>query len=141
MQLRRAAHPYTVWEDYLAGMYNTSPTPDLHIDLARALLGSPADLYLAMQAAVSAWPVAAEHRLTAVDTNRRAWLGAAACWHVGCCPEHTTRSAWWQLPATAQQDANRQADAVIVEWETNRTGTFPLFTLTRGASVQGGDRA
>lgn len=128
--MRRCPHPYHRWEDYQAGMYDTSLTPDVHIDLARGLLGGdPGTLNAAMNSAVAAWPVAAEHRLTAHDTNRRAWLGAAACWMVGQCPEHTTRSGWWQLTGRQQATANREADDVISRWETDRSGIVPLFTV------------
>lgn len=141
--LRRTPHPYPLWEDYQAGMYAASPTPDLHIALARDLLGSPDTLGAAMRSAVARWPVAAEHRLTALDANRQAWLGAAACWMVGQCPEHATRSGWWQLTATQQVAANRQADTVINEWEADRTGIMPLFTMPRQALARssGGSRA
>lgn len=138
MTLSRAPHPYHEWEDYRAGMYGTSPTPDLHTNLARDLLADPPTLGAAMRSATTRWPVAAEHRLTAVDENRRAWLGAAACWMVGNCPEHATRAGWWQLTNRQQVAANGQADDVIAEWEAHRTGVTPLFTLPWTALI--GDR-
>lgn len=128
--IRRAAHPYTEWEDYQAGMYGASPTPELHTDLATALLTTPADLEIAMRAACFAWPVATEHHLTNAEENRRAWLGAAACWWAGRCPEHTTRIAWWRLPRNAHRPANLAAERVIRWWEIERTGEYPLFVLT-----------
>lgn len=131
----RRPHPYHVWEDYLAGMYDQSPTPALHIAMARTLLGAPADLGVAMRAVTARWPVASEHRLTASDINRQAWLGAAACFIVGHCPEHTTRSGWWQLTPRQQRAANGQADQVIGEWEAAYNGIMPLFHTNPGGRV------
>jgi hypothetical protein len=128
--LCRRPHPYHVWEDYRAGMYDQSPTPDLHTALACDLLGGdPGILNAAMSSAVVAWPLATEHRLTASDTNRRAWLGAAACWMVGQCPEHATRAGWWRLTGRQRARANREANDVIGRWETDRSGVVPLFVV------------
>lgn len=123
----RIYHPYHEWEDYRAGMYGTSEYPIIHEALSRALLAAPASLLQAMRCAATAWLRAAEHRLTAVGENRRAWLGAAACCHRYGAPEHATRAAWWTLNEAQKAAANVAADVVIAEWENLRSGVGTLF--------------
>lgn len=120
--MHRVCHPYDQWEDYEAGMFDASPTPKLHTDLAYALLADPPSLLASMSGAVTAWPRAAEHNLTNIGSNRRAWLGAAGCFLACRSPEHTTRDAWWQLTIAQQREANAAADRVIAEWEVMRSG-------------------
>lgn len=125
--MRRVYHPYQSWEDFQAGMFHPSSQPDQHRELARALLSAPDVLLPAMRVVVTAWPVAAEHNLTALDTNRRAWLGAAVCCHRHGAPENATREAWWSLSLGQQGEANAVAEVVIAEWERNYSGTDALF--------------
>lgn len=125
--MRRVYHPYHTWEDFRVGMFNPSDRAEEHRDCARALLADPAGFLAAMRAMVAEWPVAAEHNLTALDTNRRAWLGAAACCHHCGSREHTTREAWWSLTSTQQDAANAAAEDLIAEWERAYSGADALF--------------
>lgn len=123
----RRAHPYTAWEDYQAGMFGQSDRCAEETALAGELLGDPEEFRRAAREMVGSWPIAAEHNLSALDTNRRAWIGAAACFWLHGCREHTVRSAWWVLPRFDQWRANRVADQVIVEWEEARADAQTLF--------------
>ena len=71
-----------------------------------------------MQRVIYEWPISAEHNLTDLMINRKAWVGhAAACLAIQC-PEHVTREAWGHLSAQQRIDANKQADLAILRWET-----------------------
>ena len=115
--MRRVYHPYHVWEDYRAGMYNLSDRIEEHRALSRELLADPVELLKGMRDAIEAWPLAAEHNLTGLGLNRRAWLGAVACCYVHGAREHTVRDAWWSLTEAQKAAANGVADRVIEEWE------------------------
>jgi hypothetical protein len=116
--VRRVWHPYTDWEDYRAGMYG--PAKDfmrergLSIDLLRDATGALPD---AMMDAVLAWPIAAEHNLTDTGSNRRSWVGQAACCLAHDATEFATCSAWWELSDDQRDAANAVADTVIARWE------------------------
>jgi hypothetical protein len=120
--MRRAAHPYVRWEDYLAGMYGRVEG-EIANDLARdayELLTDPAAFTDAMGGMLHAWPTAAEHYLTRPGAKSRSWLGAAACmWRRGA-PEHCTRAAWSTMTASQQVGANAAADEARGAWIARR---------------------
>jgi hypothetical protein len=118
--MRRVAHPYMAWEDYLAGMYGESDTPSGHTDDAFELLTDVVDLKSAMRRMLVAWPTAAEHWLTRPGAKSRAWLGAAACMFEHGAPERCTRAAWWLLTSDQQDAANAAADEIRTEWLADR---------------------
>lgn len=123
----RVYHPYTAWEDYRAGMFRMSDRIVEHESLAYELLTSAEDFRRVIADLFRAWPITTEHNLTATDTNRRAWVGAAACcFHHGCA-EHTVRTAWWRMSELDQGRANRVADSMIAEWEAEANGAQTLF--------------
>jgi hypothetical protein len=124
--MKRVHHPYYVWEDVRAGMYAPMRGGD-EIDRARELLGNADGLLDAMNDAVDAWPRAAEHFLTDLASNRRAWLGWAACCNHAGCTAQATRAAWWQLTEDQQDEANAAADVAIKRWEDSRGGAQTLF--------------
>ena len=126
--MRRKWHPYTDWEDYQAGMYAVSDNVmDERAD-SIDLLRNPFGLRDAMADAVLSWPIAAEHNLTDTGSNRRAWLGQAACCLAHGATQFATCSAWWELTDDQRADANAAADYVIAMWETEVTyGAETLF--------------
>jgi hypothetical protein len=125
----RVFHPYTEWEDYRAGMWRAVPV-DTHAAAAAAILGDPDIFYGAAVDMLAAWPNAAEHNLTNLEQNRRAWLGQAACCYLAGASEAATRLAWWLLLLTERDTANAVADRVIAEWEQAREqSTRPALFL------------
>lgn len=115
--MRRKWHPYTAWEDYLAGMYGVSDKVMEERASSIDLLRNAAGLRDAMMDAVLAWPIAAEHNLTDTGSNRRAWLGQAACCLAHGATQFATCSAWWELSEDERDAANAAADSVIAQWE------------------------
>lgn len=125
--MRRRFHPYTAWEDYAAGMWADSPDPIRDHNRAADLLADPDQLYVAMTAAVAAWPIAAEQNLSDLAVTGRAWLGQAACCHARGVPESETRLAWWSITDEQRTAANAAADRVAAEWRKANADaqTFP----------------
>jgi hypothetical protein len=70
------------------------------------------------------WIHAAEVNLTDFGSNRRAWLGQAACCFTHGLPAYVTRLAWNALDPSVQVEANRTAEQVIAEWEESRAETL-----------------
>lgn len=114
--MRRVSYPYTMWECWAAGMYNPPASVEPTATMSYELLASPADLHDAMESAVVARPVSAEHHLSDVSGNRRAWLGQAACHHAHQASMRATCVAWWRLAEPQRMAANMVADAVISDW-------------------------
>ena len=81
------------------------------------LMRCPDEFKEAMRQAVKDWPYSSEHNLTCEALNRIAWLG-----HAGCCvatnsPEDLTRLGWHTLSTSEQDEANRVACEVLMEWQ------------------------
>jgi hypothetical protein len=124
--MRRVFYPYTEWEDYKAGMFSDDWT-DIEIQLSKQILSDPDLCLSAMASAVKAYPKSAEHNLTAMGTNRRAWVGQAACFYAVKSPEGATKSAWWFLTDANRDMANGIADQVIDQWEEGYCYAETLF--------------
>lgn len=115
-------HPYTVWEDYLNGMWRTETGRNRAIYLRKAIdFTGDAKLYGSfMRRVINEWPLSCEHNLTDAGINRKAWIGHAACCLAIGCPEDITRSAWGYLSKIQQDDANLEAERAIAAWEDRR---------------------
>ena len=122
--IKKVWHPYTIWEDYLNGMYKTISGEEKKMLLQKAVeFTGNHDLYgLHMLKVVDLWPKSCEHNLTDLGSNRRAWIGHAACCLATQCPEDITREAWGYLSKQQQDDANAQADFAIEYWESKYAG-------------------
>lgn len=112
--------PYHVWEDWQAGMWR--PFDDEHVDSAVALLSDAPALSRAMARVVKDWPNATSHNLTDRSSNRRAWLGQAACLLLCGSPEGATRMAWGILDQPVRDAANAVAERVIDTWDAGGVG-------------------
>lgn len=125
--MKRIHHPYTVWEDFRSGMYAPSSSPVEDAERARELLASPDALKEAMSDVVAAWPNASQQFLTNTESNRRSWLGQAACCHCLGVPAIATRAAWWQLTEDQRDAANDAADQIIARWDEEHGHAQTLF--------------
>lgn len=119
--IKRIYHPYHKWEDYKNGMWRTLGNED-EDEWIQKTIDFTANTSLFgkwMMEVVKAWPVACEHNLTDTSSNRRAWIGqAAACLSIKS-PEYITRLSWWQLTEKQRNDANKQADYAINQWQSD----------------------
>lgn len=120
-------HPWDRWEDHVAGIYASPKDLTAETAAAHDLLADPERLEPAMKAAIAAWPQAAEHQLTNMEQNRRAWVGWAACRHAVGATALATRAAWPTLTEAQRDAANGCADRAIHEWEETHTDEPTLF--------------
>src|SRR5262245_13931181 len=103
--IRRVFHPWSKREEFKpVGNFEAGMWTKLHgirateaTERAKTLMMDSTAFERAMLFAIQSWPLSSEHNLSAVDTNRRAWLGHAGCFVVAQSPEETTRLAWHQL--------------------------------------------
>lgn len=111
-------HHYELWEDWKAGQYSRSERDEESlILLAQNILSVSSECEAAMKRAVFEWPISTEVNLTNLGTNRRAWLGQAACCISHSVPDYLTKLAWWRLDEKTQDAANKIAEDIIVIWE------------------------
>lgn len=119
--IKQIYHPYIKWEDWKNGLY-LNPKPELiedHVSTVKSILGHKYRCQEQMEAVIRLWPFACEHNLTNFESNRRAWLGAAAC-NIGTkITEPVVRWGWGLLTDDQRKDANRIADNIIEKWELN----------------------
>jgi len=105
---------YENWEDWKNGMWHKPINPELQERQAIEVLINPLE---AMTRVVNEWPIATKQNLTDVKSNRRSWLGQAACCIEYGVPESVTRSAWFKLTEEQRSNANQIAEQIIKERE------------------------
>jgi hypothetical protein len=110
---------YTLWEDFIAGMYNSNDVLDKDKKVIDSinLLSNPNDFYEICQNILDQWKNASDVNLSNKNQNRKAWLGAAACMYKCNAPEYLTRIAWSLLNKQTQDKANKIAEKIILEYE------------------------
>ena len=127
----RIYHHYEQLEEYKRGMWRIVRGEDRkkYAEKAAALMRNPRAFKDAMRKAVAEWPLSCEHNLSAVDTNRLAWLGHAGCCNTVGSSEENTRIGWHMLSPWEQSEANRVAQEVVEEWEAqhSRLAQLDLF--------------
>lgn len=111
--MKRFYADYRTWEDYQNGMWRKEVKLE-QIEKSKTLLSDP--LY-SMQQVIHNWPIASKHNLSNANSNRKSWLGQAACCLVVGSTEFETRMAWRELTKEQQFYANQCADIVIKNWE------------------------
>lgn len=116
----RVFRHYLEWEDWRCGMYRTvsGNQRDLLVRRAAQLLREHICLGQAMYAVIHEWPVSTLVNLSDRSSNRRAWMGQAACCLEVGAPEDVTREAWGLLTPKERSEANVAADATIEYWGT-----------------------
>ena len=110
-------YPYWSWECFMNGMWDNRKNNQERILEARQTLADAARCREAMTEAIKAYPISARQHLSKVQTNRRPWLGQAACtWSCGATEEET-RLAWnFVMTPEEQKSANAIADELIAAW-------------------------
>ena len=112
---------YTLWEDYTNGMYE--PIDKLQeqefIGKAIEVLSNPKLFLTICYDILKYWEIASKVNLTNIHSNRRAWLGQAACNYHYKVPEILTRQAWSKLTDIQREEANKIADKIIKIFEAS----------------------
>jgi len=126
----RIYHSYDKWECYQNGLYDSTKDNDLElIRKSKELLSNKDATFEAMSYVTESWVNSSEHFLSDLATNRRAWLGQAACCLEHGASEQATCKAWWQLSEEQRFIANAIANMVINEWESNIKGEGQCLKL------------
>ena len=109
------------WEEITAGMWNDKA------DISNQAMQSKVFDFMndveafkaAMFRVASEWEKSCLHNLTALEQNRLAWIGHAACALILGCPEHITRKAWGTMSQEKQDAGNASATEAVQWWESN----------------------
>lgn len=119
--MNRIYHNYTLWEDYLNGMWNKVNKVDEQILLQKAILFTSDHIQYgnAMMDVVKLWKFTMEHNLTDNSINHKAFVGHCAVSYKLNIPEYITRMAWGNLTERQQYLANKQAEKAIKYWKSN----------------------
>ena len=117
--MKQIYHPYTLWEDWKAGMWRTLPKDQEQPAIEKAIeFTGNHELYGEwMLRVIHEWPLTCEHNLTNLQQNRKAFIGHCAAQMAINSPEYITRKAWWFLTKEQQDLANQQAQNAILAWE------------------------
>lgn len=116
--MERKFHHYEKWEDYKNGMYEElKEGRKERVKLSVDCLGNKEKCFYSMRMVIENWTLACEQNLTNENSNRRAWLGQAACNIAYGVKEDETRESWGILEQEQRYLANKIADIVIIEWE------------------------
>lgn len=112
---------YYFWEDYKNRMYDSYPIEKEEelINSALEILCSPKLFLTICYDVLTFWEIASKNNLTNTNSNRRAWLGQAACSYRSNVPEIVTRKAWALMTDQQRIEANKIADKIIYIFESN----------------------
>lgn len=108
--------PYTEWEDYQNGMYEM-PNKEREFGMEEKAINVLKNPYDSMLSVINKWKISTAHNLSKQATNKRSWLGQAACCYEYGIPEHVTRSVWNKLTENERNNANNIADQIIEIWQ------------------------
>lgn len=107
---------YTNWECWQNGMYRDANKEEYNEMVLSAIecLRNPEN---AMLSVVCEWDNSTRENLTDRKSNRKSWIGQAACCYQSGCNERATRQAWSMLTKEERDNANTIANKVIELWE------------------------
>lgn len=121
LQIKRIYHPWTKWEDYRYGFYNSCSGSEkkAKINKVLELFNSEKLTTEYMNRVIKEWKYSCEHNLTNDSLNQIAYIGQAACCLYANIPNTITMEAWSLLDLSIQERANSIAKKVIKKWKNN----------------------
>lgn len=122
MKIKKIYHPYLLWEDWKAGLYDLEKEYDEYAleecsKYVKELLSNPFEFYIKGKEMIDSWKYASEVNLSNTNRNRQAWIGQATCCFVYGIPERVTKIGWNTLSFNEKDEANKVADKLIKYWE------------------------
>ena len=116
--MKRIYHDYRRWEDFKSGMWKKVGKNEAEklLPIAIEFTGDHVKYGEAMIKVTKSWKYSCEHNLTDSSTNKKAWIGHAACSLEMNLPESVVRQAWKMLSSDQRIKANNQADLAIKLW-------------------------
>tara|TARA_R110002050_G_C8935549_1_gene512273 strand:+ start:2086 stop:2445 length:360 start_codon:yes stop_codon:yes gene_type:complete len=116
--MKRVFRKYTEWEDFKNGMFDEPPKDfEEMLNLSISLLRDCDRFFKVSLKVLSEWKVSSDVNLTNRSTNRRSWIGQAACCYEFGAPERLTRKAWASLSTIEKESANKVAEKIINIYE------------------------
>ena len=115
--MKQIFHPYWLWEDYQSGMYEKPQDAAKEVRDSASLLSNPGGFDSCCGVMIATWVISAAVNLTNIHTNRRAWIGQAACCFNHGAVERSVREAWKGLTCEERTKANRIANEWITKYE------------------------
>lgn len=117
--MKAVYHPYTIWEDYLNGMYEIplKPYDESLINKCVNLLSNEEKFFQIGLEMVNLWSNAAGQNLTNKSVNRQSWIGQATCCFKYGASELITRIVWARVSPFDRIKANKIADKIIRIYE------------------------
>lgn len=116
--ISRIFHTWDKWECYKAGFYESGVNDKSHEeceDLFASTLSDQSVFGEALSKLIVEWKNSCEHYLTNKSMNRIAWLGqAAVCYCCGIPSRYS--SAWFNIPETTRNEANKTALIYLNKW-------------------------
>lgn len=127
--MERIFHPYHMWEDMKAGMFNHDSVIESEekVNDCIELLTNRGSFYETMCRLSVEWIYSAESNLSYSNNNRRAWLGRASCCFSFGYPENITQTAWIKMTPEERKEANLTADMFLSDWEQKYNGQPNLW--------------
>jgi hypothetical protein len=108
-------HDYTLWEDYINGMYNSRK--DENIIKENLILFRADTLYDSMLNTLRKYKHSTEVNLTNTHSkNQKSWVGQIVCNSINNSTIQETTIAWFMLSDTERDYANECADKAIKRW-------------------------
>lgn len=117
MRFKRIYHPYWDWEEIDHNMWGDVSDRKAALNKAIEFTSDHKKYGRFMMRVIREWPISCENALTDYSSNRRAWVGHAACALAIGIPEDIIRQAWGYLTDEQRLLANKEADRAIREWE------------------------
>jgi len=106
-----------MWEETKYNMWGSVDNRNKFLGMAVDFTGNHILYGEWMKKVVADWRYSCEHNLSNIKSNRRAWIGHAACAYYMQCPEDIVRAAWSMLTDEQRNLANEEADKAIEMWE------------------------
>lgn len=113
--MKRIWKNYNKWEDFKFGFYSNEKQ-DLEKEIISFFSCSESFKKTGLLL-LDQWPNCMNHNLSYLGSNRRSYLGQAACCFNFGANQKTTSLAWNKLPRDIQDQANAIADELIRIYE------------------------
>jgi len=110
-------YPYTEWEDLAMWMPCKAIERPKKIKAALEIMADTETFGRYMLQVLRSFPNSSAHNLSETQSNRRAWIGQAACFLGAGVPDDVTREAWGLITSEQRESANKKADEAIARWE------------------------
>jgi hypothetical protein len=119
--MTRIYHPYWLWEDYKAGLYENISGAEKSVRLQKAIeMFNDENLtYQNMNYVIENWKYSCEHNLTNESLNKIAYIGQSACCVYAGVPNSITMEAWSFLSNEVKKRSDLIAKQCIEKWIIN----------------------